>query len=48
MRLILARLLWNFDLELDESSRRWKDNMKTYILWEKPPLNVKLIPVVRS
>ena len=48
MRLILARLLWNFDLELDEMSRRWMYEMKMFLLWEKQPLYVKLTPVVRD
>jgi len=48
MRLILARLLWNFDLELDERSRRWIYEMKMFLLWEKQPLYVKLTPVVRD
>ncbi|KAG9237249.1 cytochrome P450 [Amylocarpus encephaloides] len=48
MRLILARLLWNFDLELEEKSRRWIDGMKMYTLWEKPPLHVKLKRVERG
>ena len=48
MRLILARLLWNFDLELEERSQRWMDEMKMYIVWEKQPLFVKLAPVVRD
>lgn len=46
MRVILARLLWNFDLELDISSRDWA-NMKMFILWEKGPLWLKLVSVVR-
>lgn len=46
MRVIIARLLWNFDLKLEEESRRWID-MKVFILWEKPPLMVKLTPAVR-
>ncbi|CAG8975282.1 hypothetical protein HYALB_00008066 [Hymenoscyphus albidus] len=41
MRLILARVLWNFDLELMPESRDW-DNQKTYGLWEKKPMMVKL------
>ncbi|KAE8331440.1 cytochrome P450 [Aspergillus sergii] len=41
MRVILARVLWNFDITLCEESRHWRDQ-KTYILWEKPPLWVKL------
>ncbi|TVY67409.1 Cytochrome P450 monooxygenase aclL [Lachnellula suecica] len=48
MRLILARLLWNFDLELDARSENWTDGMKMYILWEKPALYVKLKPVTRT
>jgi hypothetical protein len=48
MRLILARLLWNFDLELDERSRWWMSEMKMFLLWEKQPLFVKLTPVVRG
>jgi hypothetical protein len=47
MRVILARLLWNFDLTLEEESRRWID-MKAHGLWEKHPLMVKLTPVVRT
>jgi cytochrome P450 len=37
MRLILARVLWNFDIELCEESRHWNEQ-KAYILWEKPAL----------
>ncbi|KAL4921602.1 cytochrome P450 [Aspergillus aurantiobrunneus] len=37
MRVILARVLWSFDLELCEESASWNDQ-KTYPLWEKPPL----------
>ncbi|KAL2163757.1 hypothetical protein VTH06DRAFT_5816 [Thermothelomyces fergusii] len=47
MRLILARLLWNFDLELMPESRRWNEQ-KIYILWEKGAINVKLTPVSRG
>ena len=41
MRSILARLLWHFDLTLCEESRGW-ENQKAYLLWDKPPLWVKL------
>jgi hypothetical protein len=47
MRLILARLIWNFDLVLDEKSRRWVEELKMFLLWEKQPLFVKLTPVIR-
>ncbi|KAK1147973.1 hypothetical protein N8T08_000489 [Aspergillus melleus] len=45
MRVILARVLWNFDLELQPESLDWKDQ-KSFILWEKLPLMCKLIPRV--
>lgn len=44
MRLILARVIWNFDLEIDEKSRRWAADARLYTLWDKPPLYVHLTP----
>lgn len=46
MRLILVHLLWAFDLELPEGQGQevvgnWEDQ-KSWILWEKAPLKVKL------
>ncbi|TEY40875.1 hypothetical protein BOTCAL_0416g00060 [Botryotinia calthae] len=43
MRSILARMLWNFDMELCKESRWWTKKQKTYILWDKPSLKVKLL-----
>jgi averantin hydroxylase len=44
MRLILTRVLFNFDLELDEArTGNWLDQ-KAFALWEKRPLWVKLRP----
>lgn len=37
MRQILARVLWNFDLELVDKEQNWM-KQKTYALREKPPL----------
>ncbi|KAF2119388.1 cytochrome P450 [Lophiotrema nucula] len=43
MRLILARLLYAFDLSLADDKDRWDwGQQKTYILWEKEPLKVTL------
>ncbi|KAH8202933.1 hypothetical protein TruAng_002879 [Truncatella angustata] len=43
MRIILARLVWNFDfLALESDSKRWIEQQKIYSLWEKLPLNVKI------
>ncbi|KAF6811209.1 cytochrome p450 [Colletotrichum sojae] len=48
MRLILARLIWSFDLELAEESRDWVARQKIFILWDKGPLKVRLTPVQRD
>ncbi|KAL4894556.1 cytochrome P450 [Aspergillus ambiguus] len=41
MRVILARVLWNFDLELASESDGW-DKQKVYTLWDKGPLMVRI------
>lgn len=41
MRLIMAHLLFEFDLELQQGSGAWLDQ-KVYTSWEKKPLMVKL------
>ncbi|CZR50242.1 related to isotrichodermin C-15 hydroxylase (cytochrome P-450 monooxygenase CYP65A1) [Phialocephala subalpina] len=38
---IMARLVWKFDMELQLDSLNW-DQQKVYVLWSKPPLNVRL------
>ena len=47
MRLILAKVLYNFDLDLDVKTGPWMDQ-KVYTLWEKKPLWVKLKPTART
>ncbi|QDS75182.1 hypothetical protein FKW77_008510 [Venturia effusa] len=47
MKLIMARLIFNFDLELVDPEDDWFDQ-KTYILWKKKPLMVKVREVVRG
>lgn len=45
MRVILAYLLYNFDLiEVESSSRDWIERQKIFFLWEKTPLNVRIRP----
>ncbi len=44
MRLILAHILFNFDMELAEPSNDWMDQ-KIFTLWYKKPLMVYLKPV---
>ena len=43
MRLCLARLLFNFDLEPTPAVEGWTDQ-NIYLLWQKKPLFVKLVP----
>ncbi|KAF4953939.1 hypothetical protein FSARC_12295 [Fusarium sarcochroum] len=47
MRMLLARLLWNFDLELMPGQENW-EKQGVYVLWEKRDLNVKLTEVKRQ
>ena len=42
MRLILARLIWNFDLELVDESEDWV-HQRVFILWEKKGMGVKVL-----
>lgn len=44
MHYIIARLLWNFDIELTADSRDWLQRQKSYLMWEKGGLYVKLKP----
>ncbi|KAJ5606270.1 cytochrome P450 [Penicillium lagena] len=41
--LILALMIWNFDLELSAECSNWIDQ-RAYIIWDKGPLWVKLTP----
>ena len=48
MRIVLARVLFDFDLELMESSKLWLEDLKNFTLWQKDPLMVRLRPVIRA
>jgi len=45
-RVLLAQLIWNFDLELMPDSWNW-ETQNVYLLWEKRPLNVRMTVVER-
>ncbi|KAK4902586.1 hypothetical protein LTR27_000523 [Elasticomyces elasticus] len=47
MRLILAKMIWSFDLELDQRSATWMDRCYVNTLWVKPELLVRVKEVVR-
>ena len=42
MRVILAKLVWAFEWEIEESSRGWVERQEVYFLWDKPALRVRL------
>ena len=42
-RLILAHMVFNFDMELDERCDNWSDQT-IYMFWNKPDLLVTLYP----
>lgn len=44
MRLILAKLIWNFDIDIDPRSEEWLEKNTAFLLWEKPDLWVRLTP----
>jgi hypothetical protein len=43
MRIILARMIYNFDMKLAEPEKNWLDQ-DAFLLWDKPALNVRLTP----
>ncbi|GKT42643.1 cytochrome P450 monooxygenase radP [Colletotrichum spaethianum] len=47
LRLLLAKTLWHYDLEMCPGMENWVAQ-KCYLTWEKGPLMVKLMPVKRG
>ena len=43
MRLIVTKMIWNFDMKLVDVEEKWTDQ-KVYGLWDKKPLMVQLTP----
>ena len=43
MRMILTRMVFNFDMELDQPEKDWMDQ-QVFFLWDKPELMIKLKP----
>lgn len=48
MKLILAHLLWYFDMELGKESSDWVTGMTVCAVYQRPPLMIKLTPVTRG
>jgi hypothetical protein len=47
MRLILAKIIYNFDMQLVDENLDWLDH-KVFLLNQKPSLPVYLTPVKRG
>lgn len=48
MRLILAKIIYNFDMKLADDSKRWIERQRAFNVWDRIPLNAYLIPVENS
>lgn len=48
IRLVMARLLWRFDMSLaSDGDENWLDQ-KCFLLWQRRPLKIRLERVVRG
>lgn len=48
MRLISARILYKFDIELAPGTEGWLESQKAYSVWDKPPLPIYLKPAATT
>ncbi|GAW23079.1 hypothetical protein ANO14919_126290 [Xylariales sp. No.14919] len=48
MRLVLAKLVYNFDMSIAEEARDWLRGQKAYTSWVKPRLPIHLKPAVHA
>lgn len=46
MSVILARLIWSFDIKIAKESERWRRGLPGWTLWEKRPMWLHLEPRV--
>lgn len=44
-RIVLARIIWNFDIKISDQSKKWREKQHTYVLWDKKNFNAILKPV---
>lgn len=43
-RLLLASLVWHFDIRDSGENEGWLERCRIFRLWDKPPLKVQLMP----
>lgn len=44
MRVILAKMVWQYDFELLNKELDWERESQMYVLWQKPVMNMKFYP----
>lgn len=44
MRMTMAKMIFNFDMELADRDNDWWNKQGTYLVWEKMPLMITLHP----
>ncbi|KAH8812380.1 cytochrome P450 [Xylogone sp. PMI_703] len=44
LRLVMSKLLWNFDFKIENSELIWEKDQKAYVIWQKPELILRLTP----
>ncbi|KAG9561451.1 cytochrome P450 monooxygenase, partial [Aureobasidium melanogenum] len=47
LRLVFAKVLFNFDMEMDARSKNWEERLEQHTLWFRPQLWVKMTEVAQ-
>lgn len=42
MQILLAKLVWHFDMELSDKQTTWVQDLRVYGLWDKGPLMIRV------
>ena len=42
--MIMARIVWNFDLALAPGMEDWYERNKAFAVWDKPALGIRFVP----
>lgn len=49
LRIIVAKLCWRFDWEMvNRAQVDWDRDLRLYMIWQKPPVRVRLTPFERK
>lgn len=47
-RLVIAKVVWSFDLEQLSKKLQFDQDFRVYGMWTKPELRVRLVPTKRG